>query len=66
MQSHKPVHITFNLGDILGAHHDGNFNTQVSEIKSGIGVLERGTVLASGAGADIGKARFAQRNNRSS
>jgi hypothetical protein len=44
-----------NLGDILGAHHDGNFNTQVSEIKSGIGVLERGTVLASGAGADIGK-----------
>ena len=44
-----------NLGDILGAHHDGNFNTQVSEIKAGIGVLLRGTVLASGAGADIGK-----------
>ena len=44
-----------NLGDILGAHHDGNFNTQVSEIKAGIGVLARGTVLASGTGADIGK-----------
>jgi hypothetical protein len=44
-----------NLGDIVGAHHDGNFNTQVSEIKSGIGVLKRGTVLASGTAADIGK-----------
>ena len=44
-----------NLGDILGAHHDGNFNTQLSEIKSGLGVLKRGTVLASGTGADIGK-----------
>jgi hypothetical protein len=44
-----------NLGDILGAHHDGNFNTQVSEIKAGIGVLTRGTILASGTGADIGK-----------
>jgi Bacteriophage lambda head decoration protein D len=44
-----------NLGDILGAHHDGNFNTQVSEIKAGIGVLTRGTILASGTAADIGK-----------
>ena len=44
-----------NLGDILGAHHDGNLQTQVSEIKGGIGVLQRGTVLASGTGADIGK-----------
>lgn len=44
-----------NLGDILGAHHDGNFQTQVSEIKAGIGVLKRGTVLATGSGADIGK-----------
>ena len=44
-----------NLGDILGAHHDGNFQTQVSEIKVGIGVLKRGTILATGSGADIGK-----------
>ena len=44
-----------NLGDILGAHHDGNFNTQVSEIKAGIGTLKRGSVLASGTAGDIGK-----------
>ena len=44
-----------NLGDILGAHHDGNFQTQVSEIKAGIGTLLRGTVLASGTAGDIGK-----------
>ena len=44
-----------NLGDILGAHHDGNFETEVSEIKAGIGVLTRGTILASGTGADVGK-----------
>ena len=44
-----------NLGDILGAHHDGNLQTQVCEIKGGIGVLQRGTVLASGSGADVGK-----------
>ena len=44
-----------NLGDILGAHHDGNFETVTAEIKAGIGVLKRGTVLASGAGADAGK-----------
>ena len=44
-----------NLGDILGAHHDGNLHTEVCEIKAGIGVLTRGTVLAAGSGADIGK-----------
>ena len=44
-----------NLGDILGAHHDGNFQTVVMEIKAGIGVLARGTILAAGSGADIGK-----------
>jgi hypothetical protein len=44
-----------NLGDILGAHHDGNFNTQLSEIKAGIGVIKRGTVLATGTAGDIGK-----------
>ena len=47
--------IPANLGDILGAHHDGNFNTQVSEIKAGIGVLLRGTILATGTAGDIGK-----------
>jgi hypothetical protein len=44
-----------NLGDILGAHHDGNFQTQVSEIKAGIGVLKRGAILATGTAGDIGK-----------
>ena len=44
-----------NLGDILGAHFDGNLQTQLSEIKPAIGVLKRGTILASGTGADIGK-----------
>ena len=44
-----------NLGDILGAHHDGNLQTQVSEIKAGIGVLQRGTILAIGTAGDIGK-----------
>lgn len=44
-----------NLGDILGAHHDRNFQTQVCEIKAGIGVLARGTVLATGTAGDIGK-----------
>jgi hypothetical protein len=44
-----------NLGDILGAHHDGNFQTQVSEIKPGIGVLQRGTILATGTAGDVGK-----------
>jgi hypothetical protein len=29
--------------------------TQVSEIKSGIGVLARGTILATGTAGDIGK-----------
>jgi Bacteriophage lambda head decoration protein D len=44
-----------NLGDILGAHHDGNFETVTAEIKAGIGKLKRGTVLVSGSGADAGK-----------
>ena len=43
------------MGDICGAHHDGNIQTQVSEIKAGIGVLSRGTILATGSGADVGK-----------
>ena len=44
-----------NLGDFLGAHHDGNLQTQVSELKTGIGVLKRGTILATGTAGDIGK-----------
>jgi hypothetical protein len=44
-----------NLGDILGAHHDGNLQTAVMEIKAGIGVLQRGTILAAGAALDAGK-----------
>ena len=44
-----------NLGDILGAHHDGNLQTAVMEIKAGIGVLQRGAILAAGSGADVGK-----------
>ncbi len=44
-----------NLGDILGAHHDGNLQTAVLDIKGGIGILKRGTILASGSGADVGK-----------
>ena len=47
--------IPANLGDILGAHHDGNLQTVTAEIKTGIGVLTRGTVLASGTAGDIGK-----------
>ena len=47
-----------NLGDILGAHHDGNLQTQVSEIKAGIGVLVRGTILATGSGADVGMVKL--------
>ena len=33
----------------------GHWQTQVCEIKGAIGVLQRGTVLASGTGGDIGK-----------
>ena len=44
-----------NLGDILGAHHDGNLNTQVCGIKAAQGVLKRGTVLAAGTLTDAGK-----------
>ena len=55
-----------NLGDILGAHHDGNFETVTAEIKTGIGVLKRGTVLASGSGADVGKLVLATAGNEAS
>jgi hypothetical protein len=55
-----------NLGDILGAHHDGNFETVTAEIKAGIGVLKRGTVLSSGSGADVGKLVLATAGNETS
>jgi hypothetical protein len=35
-----------NLGDILGAHHDGNVQAAIMELKPDVGVLTRGTVLA--------------------
>jgi hypothetical protein len=43
-----------NLGDILGAHHDGNFQTIVGELKPDSGVLSRGSVLSAVA-LDAGK-----------
>ena len=43
------------LSNLLGAYDTGHWQTQVCEIKGGIGVLARGTVLATGSGADIGK-----------
>jgi hypothetical protein len=39
----------------VGAYDEAHLQTQVSEIKSGIGVLARGTILATGSGGDIGK-----------
>jgi Bacteriophage lambda head decoration protein D len=44
-----------NLGDLMGAYDEAHWQTAVLEIKAGIGVLKRGTILASGTGADIGK-----------
>ena len=39
----------------MGAYDQAHWQTAVLEIKTGIGVLQRGTVFASGTGADIGK-----------
>ena len=39
----------------MGAYDQAHWQTAVLEIKGGIGVLERGTVLASGTAGDIGK-----------
>jgi hypothetical protein len=44
-----------NLGDLMGAYDEAHWETQVCEIKAAQGVLKRGTVLASGSGADVGK-----------
>ena len=43
------------LSDLMGAYDTAHWETEVREIKAGIGVLARGTVLASGTGGDIGK-----------
>ena len=43
------------LSNLLGAYDTGHWQTQVCEIKAGIGVLARGTILATGSGADVGK-----------
>ena len=44
-----------NLGDLMGAYDEAHWQTAVLEIKAGIGVLQRGTILASGTAGDIGK-----------
>ena len=43
------------LSNLMGAYDTGHWQTAVSEIKAGIGVLARGTVLATGTAGDIGK-----------
>ena len=47
-----------NLGDLMGVYDEAHWQTAVLEIKSGIGVVKRGTILASGTGPDIGKLVF--------
>lgn len=44
-----------NLGDLMGSYDQAHWQTQVSEIKPSIGVLKRGTILATGTAGDIGK-----------
>ena len=44
-----------NLGDLMGAYDEAHWQTVVAEIKAGIGVLQRGTILATGTAGDIGK-----------
>jgi head decoration protein D len=47
--------LPLNLGDLMGAYDEAHWQTQVCEIKAGIGVLTRGTILATGTAGDIGK-----------
>ena len=47
--------LPLNLGDLMGAYDEAHWQTAVLEIKAGIGVLTRGTILASGTAGDIGK-----------
>jgi hypothetical protein len=44
-----------NLGDLMGAYDEAHWLTETREIKPAIGVVNRGTVLCEGAGADLGK-----------
>ena len=54
-----------NLGDILGAHHDGNFQTQSSKkSKPASASSTRGTILATGTAGDIGKLVLARPQGR--
>ena len=39
----------------MGAYDEAHWQTAVLEIKPGIGVVKRGTILASGTAGDIGK-----------
>ncbi len=43
------------FGDLMGAYDEAHWQTAVLEIKPGIGVVKRGTILASGTAGDIGK-----------
>jgi hypothetical protein len=53
--SNQTYDLPQNLGDLMGAYDEAHWQTQVCEIKAGIGVLVRGTILASGTAGDIGK-----------
>jgi hypothetical protein len=43
------------LSNLMGAYDTAHWQTVVAEIKPGIGVLQRGSVLATGSGGDVGK-----------
>ena len=53
--SNQTYDLPQNLGDLMGAYDSAHWQTAVLELKTGIGVVKRGTILASGAGGDIGK-----------
>ena len=47
--------VPMGLSNTLGAYDEGHWQTVVAEIKSGIGVVLRGTILATGTAGDVGK-----------
>lgn len=47
--------VPMGLSNILGVYNEGHWQTVVAEIKSGIGVVLRGTILATGTAGDVGK-----------
>ena len=47
--------LPLNLGDLMGAYDEAHWQIVTAEIKGAIGVLLRGTVLASGTAGDAGK-----------